>query len=392
MAAVGRNLWVTAILLALLVLAAILLRSTLWLCALAALFGLAGVVLLRGNRWRSGALLVAALAVAGGLLDALAGWLAPQAHGAGLVTVTDPSEWLTPDANLGYRLRPDNVVVATATFDGQPVYRATYTVGPDGTRLTPAAPPGSDLYLFMGDSFMFGQGLDDDQHLAAQFARLNDFKVRTVNFSAPGWGPNHLVRAFEAGFFDRYAGDKVKAVVTWIIPDHLSRVTGDGEWLGASPRYVLENGKIEFTGSFSHYRWTHPLAGLRYQAGKVFSFIDAIGKRQHQLEQVELFDALLLRLRALAKEKLNAPLIVVYSWPDETSGPSYGAGVEDVPLLVALLDRLRKQGFELMSVDQFTSNIDSARLMFPHDGHPKAFVNGLIANGLMRQLRLDQGK
>ena len=38
-------------------------------------------------------------------------------------------------------------------------------------------------------------------------------------------------------------GDKVKAVVTWIIPDHLSRVTGDGGWLGASPRYVLEDGK-----------------------------------------------------------------------------------------------------------------------------------------------------
>ena len=387
MAAVGRNLWVTATLFALLALAAVLLRSTLWLCALAALFGLAGVVLLRGNRWRSGALLVAALAVAGGLLDALAGWLAPQAHGAGLVSVTDPSEWLLPDPNLGYRLIPNNVVVATATFDGQPVYRATYTIGPDGTRATPPAPPGAGLYLFMGDSFVFGQGLEDDQHLAAQFAHINDLKVRAVNFSAPGWGPNHLVRAFEAGLLDRYAGDKVKAVVTWIIPDHLSRVTGDGGWLGASPRYVLENDKLDFTGSFTHYRWTHPLAGLRYQAGKIFSFVDAIGKRQHQAEQAELFDALLLRLRALAKEKFNAPLIVVYSWPDENSGPSYGAGIEDVPMLAALLARLRKQGIDLLSVDQFTSNMDTARLIFPHDGHPTAFVNGLIANGLTQRLK-----
>jgi len=39
-----------------LVLAAVVLRSTPWLCALATLFGLAGVVLLRGNRWRSGAI------------------------------------------------------------------------------------------------------------------------------------------------------------------------------------------------------------------------------------------------------------------------------------------------------------------------------------------------
>src|SRR5436853_374466 len=123
MAGVGRNLWLTATLLVLLALAAVLLRSTLWTCALAALLGL-----------------------------------------------------------------------------------------PDGTRITPPAPPGADLYLFVGDSFMFGQGLEDNQNLSAQFARANDLKVRTVNFSAPGYGPNHLVRAFEAGFFDRFVGQKVKAV------------------------------------------------------------------------------------------------------------------------------------------------------------------------------------
>ncbi len=386
MAGVGRNLWLTAGLLALFALAAVLLRSTLWLCGLAVLLGLAGVVLLRGNRWRNGALMIAALAVAAGLLDAMAGWLAPQAQGAGLVRFTDPSEWLLPDANLGYRLIPNNVVVDTATFDGQPVYRATYTIGPDGTRVTPPAPAGADLYLFMGDSFVFGQGLDDDQNLSAQFARANDLKVRTVNFSAPGWGPNHLVRALEAGFFDRFAGDKVKAVVTWIIPDHLSRVTGDGEWLGASPRYVLEDGKLEFTGSFTHHRWMNPLAGLRYQAGKVFSFVNALGMRQHQAEQTELFVALMLRLQALAREKFGAPLIVIYSWPDEASGNSYGLG--DDQRLVALLVRLRNLGIPLMSVDQFTTQIDMNRLVLPHDGHPTAFVNQLLAGGLKRRLGL----
>ncbi len=370
MAGVGRNLWLTAILFVPLALASALLPSTPWLCALAVLLGLAGVVLLRGNRWRSAALLVAALAVAVGLLDAMAGWLAPPSDDAGLVKRTDPSEWLTPDPNLGYRLIPNNVVIGTTTFGDETVFRATYTIGPDGTRITPKAPPGADVYLFMGDSFMFGQGLEDDQNLPAQFARASALKVRTVNFSAPGYGPNHLVRAFEAGFFDRFAGDKVKAVVTWIIPDHLTRVTGDGGWLGASPRYVLEDGQPRFTGSFTHHRWLDPLAGLRYQADKHFAFIQAIGMRQRQAEQSELFDALMLRLQALAKEKLNAPLIVVYSW-----------------MLVALLTRLRKQGIPLLSVDELTDHMDKARLQFPHDGHPTAFVNELIAGELKRRLQ-----
>jgi hypothetical protein len=239
----------------------------------------------------------------------------------------------------------------------------------------------------MGDSFMFGQGLEDDQNLAAQFARANDLKVRTVNFSAPGYGPNQLVRAFEAGFLDRFAGDKVKAVVTWIIPDHLSRVTGEGGWLGASPRYVLEDGKLRFTGSFTRHHWMNPLAGLRYEAAQHFAFINAIGMRQRQAEQAELFDALMLRLQALAREKFNAPLIVIYSWPDENSGSGYGGG-ETQPVLVALLARLREQGIMLLSVDKLTDKMDIAKLMFPHDGHPTALVSELIAGELKRRLAL----
>jgi len=91
MAGVGRNLWLTAILFVPLAIASALLPSTLWLCGLAALLALDGVVLLRGNRWRSAALLAAAVAVAVGLLDAAAGWLAPPSQDAGLVKRTEPS-------------------------------------------------------------------------------------------------------------------------------------------------------------------------------------------------------------------------------------------------------------------------------------------------------------
>ena len=99
---------------------------------------------------------------------------------------------------------------------------------------------------------MFGQGLADDQNLSAQYARANDFKVRTVNFSAPGYGPNQFVRALEAGLLDHLAGGGVKAVVTWIIPDHLARVSGDSGWLGAAPRYVLGTDSAEAFNFVAH--------------------------------------------------------------------------------------------------------------------------------------------
>ena len=71
MAGGRRNYGIAAGLLVLLAIGASVLPSALWACVLAAVLGLAGVVLLRGNRWRTGALLATALAVSLALLDAV---------------------------------------------------------------------------------------------------------------------------------------------------------------------------------------------------------------------------------------------------------------------------------------------------------------------------------
>ena len=371
-------------LLVLLAIGAAVLPSALWACGLAAVLALAGVVLLRGDRWRTGALLAAAFTVSLALLDVFAGLLTPAPIGQGLVKTTDPKWWPPPDPVLGFRPRPNSEVVATATFGGVLLYRHTYHFDADAARVTPRAPAGADTYLFLGDSFVFGQGLVDEQSLAAQFARLNEDKLHAVNLGVPGYGPNHLVRAFEAGLLDRYAGQRVKAVVTWIIPAHLARVTGDGSWLGSSPRYQLENGVPRYTGSFDAYRWTHPLAGLKHLLGEQFRFVDAIGKRQRQQEQIDLFVALMARLQTLARDKFGAPLIVVYSWPDEATQGGYA----DMERLVPVLGALRKLGIPLLSVDNLTSAINVSQLIIPHDGHPTALVYELIARDLKRRLNL----
>lgn len=384
MAGSRRNYGIAAGLLVLLAIGASVLPSALWACLLAALLGLAGVVLLRGNRWRTGALLATALAVSLALLDAVAGFLTPTPIGQGLVKTTDPKWWPPPDPILGFRPLPNSQAVATVMFGPETVYRRTYHFDDTAARVTPKGPAGSDTYLFLGDSFIFGQGLLDDESLAAQFAKVNDYKVRAINLGVPGYGPNHLVRALEAGLLDRYVGQSVKAVVSWIIPAHLARVTGDGSWLGSSPRYELENGVLRHTGSFNEYRWTHPLAGLKYLLGEQFLFVDAIGMRQRQEEQADLFVALMARLQVLVREKFGAPLVVVYSWPDETSSDNYGAASG---FLVTVLDRLRKLGIPLVSVDRLTNNIDVSRLLIPHDGHPTAYTYELIAGELTRRLK-----
>ena len=387
MAGVGRNLSLAALLAALLAVGAVVLPSAMWACALAALLGLAGVVLFRGNRWRTSALVVAALALSLAVLDAFAGLLSPTAINYGLVRTTVPRWWPPPDPILGFRPKPDSEAVNTATFGPEIVYRRTYHFDADAARLTPQGPAGADTYLFLGDSFVFGQGLPDDETLAAQFAKANDLKVRAINLGVPGNAPNHLVRAFEAGLLDRYAAQSVKAVVTWIIPAQLARVTGDGSWLGSSPRYVLENGKLRHTGTFDEYRLRHPLVGAKYLLGQLFAFVDAIGMKQRQDEQVELFLAMMVRLQQYSRDNFGAPFVVIYSWPDETSSPGHGESEFAQPMLVGVLERLRKLGIPLISVDHVTGEYDVSQLLIPHDGHPNAFTTELIAAELKRYLK-----
>lgn len=382
-----RNFWLVGAFLLVILAVGLMLQSALWACVAAALLGIVGVVMLRGNRWRSGALLATALALSLVALDLFAGLLSPKAMNMGVVTRTIPQWWPPPDPILGFRPKPDSEVEATATWGTELVYRQTYHFDSAAARVTPPAPDATDTYLFIGDSFIFGQGLRDDETMPSQFTKLNAPAARSINLGVPGYGPNHLVRAFEAGLLDRYTDRKVKAVVTWIIPAHLQRVTGDGSWLGSSPRYVLENGKLHYTGTFNEHRWRDPIAGLRYLLGRQFTFVDAIGQRQRQEEQIELFLALMAKLQADAREKFGAPLVIVYSWPDEQTRHRYGDSKVEQPLLVETLVRLRKLGAPMFSESSATFGQDVDKLMIPHDGHPSAFTSELIAAALKKLLQ-----
>ena len=95
---------------------------------------------------------------------------------------------------------------------------------------------------------------------------------------------------------------------------------------------------------------------------------------------------LLQRLQRDVRAKFGVPLLVIYSWPDETSGPGYGQSAFAQSTLVDVLVRLRNAGIPLLAVDQLTSGYDVAQLLIPHDGHPTAFSNELIAGELKRRL------
>jgi hypothetical protein len=88
----------------------------------------------------------------------------------------------------GYGLLPS--VSARVRQFGRTV---TLTTNADGRRVTPGAPTGAPKLHLVGDSQVFGWGLDDSETLGAQLQRALGDRVQVVNHGVPGYGPDEYL-------------------------------------------------------------------------------------------------------------------------------------------------------------------------------------------------------
>jgi hypothetical protein len=112
-----------------------------------------------------------------------------------------------PDPVLGARLRPG--ATQTVAFGGNPA--TNVRIGTDGIRGdTPAAAAGDCNVLVVGDSQVFGLGVEEEQRFTNVFA--NEKKCRVVNAGIPTYGPIEYQAVIEE-WFKKPAGAKPKTVV-----------------------------------------------------------------------------------------------------------------------------------------------------------------------------------
>jgi len=339
----------------------------------------AGVVLFRNARWRTACLVLSSLLLGFAAAEGFFGVLAPPPVNRDVVKVSTPARWTISDEIVGYRPRPDTTVEVVATFDGQPVFTKTYTIDALGARRTPGSSEHGPTYLFVGDSYIFGEGLSDDETLPARFAAGLSSPAHVVNLGVLGYSPSHPLRAIETGQYDKYVRGKVAAVVIWITRLHLPRLTGDGGWLGSSPRYVLDaQGKPQFTGTFNEYRWGHPAAGIEYLSRKYLASVArAVGDRL-EYEQVPLYVALLARLRDQVRERYGAPLVLICDWPEVKAD-----GENDLQYVPHFKDLLAL-GVPMVSVRRILGPTSQwPNFHIPHDGHPNARLVSELARDLL---------
>jgi hypothetical protein len=154
----------------------------------------------------------------------------------------------------GYRVRvsdlgplgsPGEHVSRRRSTTGELIYEVTYSVGPEGFRVTPGAPADASLEVnFFGCSFTLGEGVEDDQTFPAYVqSALPGSSAR--NFGFHGYGVHQSLAILTS---ERNTDGDVNFLLSG--PWHAPRSACVPEWTVGHPKYRLTaDGGVERAGS-----------------------------------------------------------------------------------------------------------------------------------------------
>ena len=174
--------------------------------------------------------------------------------------------FLEPADDVGFIPIANKRVTAREMAGDRQLYNVTYTIGPDHFRIVPDAPPNSESCLLVfGDSFTFGEGVNDGETYAAQIVLKGAGKIAVQNLAIGGWGPHQFLAGLQSGRFRHAVRCKPTDATFLMIPPHIYRVQGASSWDKHGPRYRLgADGRPMRDGNFdapSRFNW-RPLLGL----------------------------------------------------------------------------------------------------------------------------------
>jgi hypothetical protein len=284
----------------------------------------------------------------------------------------DPRHWLIPGA----------VVRVSKLHEGEVIYDVVQTISPAGFRVTPPEPAGppsvKGSVLFFGCSYTFGEGVQDDETLPAQFQRLSGGRWRALNFGVPGAGAHELLTILEEGRERSTLLEEappVLAIYTALGDHPLRAVGGAGTWQAGRPRYELIDGLATRAGSFGDA--LHPLAPApsggddgACRSALLCRLLSGVGVASRvSPASLELWRALVRRSSTLLRERYGIPLVTVV-WAN-------GSGD------AAALERALAADRSPAASTRTLIAVGDPALRLPFDEHPNARAHALVAGALL---------
>lgn len=221
------------------------------LFALVLALGVAGWVLRRHKAWAAICINLAAVVLALGAFEVYRNYSVSYGDGTRLsgsivwgFTHRDDILGYVPDANAR--------VTAKKQYGDSVIYNVTYTVDRNGLRVTaPASASADECVIFFGDSFTFGEGLEDNENFAYLVSEKIAKRYKTYNFGYSGYGPHQMLANLQSGRVEKIVRCTPKYFYYLCLLDHSERVAGLDDWDKHGPRFALRpDGSVIQQGHF----------------------------------------------------------------------------------------------------------------------------------------------
>ena len=316
-------------------------------------------------------------------------------------TPASEGAWVSgPEQSLGYRYRTGLKPMRARLVgqdSGRVIYDVVYSFDPQGNRVSTPAPAAEQkpAALFLGGSFMFGEGLKDQDTLPSQFAQIS--AVPAINAGMHGYGSHQAYRLLDDDTLYRQRTNQqpVQLVVYRVIGNHAIRASGRYPWDRFGPCYqVVGTGSLQYQGSFQACgrRW-----GFHNAASNILQTLEN-SREPFTRDIAETWEraltterdhrrhlALIAGMQKKASQR-GAVFVVV----NETLSPAktpdasgrYACSVDSSA--VAVGQELRRMGIRVLDTHQVLSLAEctNGSWIIPGDGHPSATANRQLARAL----------
>jgi hypothetical protein len=291
--------------------------------------------------------------------------------------------WSVRRPVIGWGPRQVGVYHAEKTdlIDDSPIYSADYTIDDDLLRHTVSSPNGRAI-VFFGDSFTFGDGVNDSDTMPQLFADELARRQHVLNLAFTGYGPQQFLREMETGIFDSVIGSAPKLFIFMTAAWHAERTACKAYWTAPAPLYGLaDKGQIVFKGacnpeglSLWFRLWREDSRAYRL----------ATEPYSHMLshDDVELYVRILETAIRLAKIKYGAPTLIPYI--RVPADYLRAAGFTDD----MIMKRLENAGAYVIDVSLHDEETPREVIDIKGDGHPTSFAHKLRAHLLINFLNL----
>lgn len=343
----------------------------------------------RSRFWKAFFYLLGIAMLVGGAAEAYFAWFGASLIGKDEIQTREwalrGGDYYVADAVRGYAAGANVSKRIRKALGERVIYDVVYTTNSQGLRVAPrdlaGARGGEGVrnVVFMGDSFIFGEGLNDGEALPYLFEELSGGQWHTYNFGFHGYGAQQMLRIIETGLLERIvSGQQPMVVVYGALLQHIERATGRMIWDAKVPRYTLTSGgRAEYVGTFAddphleeNVKRSRGLTDPRAQ------LLAGLAGPARKPEDIRLYVQMVTQARDLLAKNDRARFLVLL-WP---------LGDKDA---AAVAGELQKAGIEVISTEEIFRGYPEPpeKYRIELDNHPTKLATERIARFLYEHLR-----